>query len=365
MHLGLALEYSLGHVTHAQNLQQQLDGVAAVTPHAIRLAYDDDTQWYQRLPGIRSNWSLRASFGARLYLKRHQSQLQGLFFHSQVTSLLSADLMRMIPSVVSLDATPLQYDSLGASYNHATSPTAIETFKKKLNTRAFHAASRLVTWSEWAKNSLVNDYGIDANKVIVIPPGIDTDRWNFGTRTPDSHTHLLFVGGDFYRKGGRTLLNAWRGLSTSTRNRATLHVVTKTEGITGDMDGIQFHYGLTPNSDALIDLYRIAGAFVFPSNGDCLPLAVLEALAAGLPVITTNVAALPEAVRHLESGLILPTDDAAAWTAALGDVIADAALRKAWGATARQHAIDKFDARKNYGRLVDVITQCAEGKLAA
>jgi len=365
MHLGLALEYSLGHVTHAQNLQQQLDGVSSVTPHAIRLAYDDTTQWWQRLPGVRSNWSLRASIGARIYLKRHQSNLQGLFFHSQVTSLLSADLMRMIPSVVSLDATPLQYDSLGASYSHATGPAAIETFKKNLNTRAFTNASKLVTWSEWAKGSLVTEYGIDANKVVVIPPGINTDRWNFGPRTPQAHTHLLFVGGDFYRKGGQTLLDAWRGLSGNIRNRATLHIVTKTDGITGDLDGIQLHYGLTPNSDALIDLYRIAGAFVFPSNGDCLPLAVLEALASGLPVLTTNVAALPEAVRHMESGLILPTDDVAAWTAALADVIADAGLRNAWGIAARQYAIDNFDARKNYGRLVDVITQCAERKLAA
>ena len=129
----------------------------------------------------------------------------------------------------------------------------------------------------------------DANKVIVIPPGIDTDRWNFGTRTPDAHTHLLFVGGDFYRKGGQTLLDAWRGLSTMTRNRATLHIVTQTDGIQGDMAGIQLHYGLTPNSNALIDLYRIAGAFVFPSNGDCLPLAVLEALAAGLPVAGATI----------------------------------------------------------------------------
>jgi glycosyltransferase involved in cell wall biosynthesis len=67
----------------------------------------------------------------------------------------------------------------------------------------------------------------------------------------------------------------------------------------------------------------------------------------------------------MESGLILPTDDVAAWTAALADVIADAGLRNAWGAAARQYAIDNFDARKNYGRLVDVITQCAERKLAA
>ena len=160
-------------------------------------------------------------------------------------------------------------------------------------------------------------------------------------------------------------LDAWRGLSSATRNRATLHIVTKTEGITGDMAGIQLHYGLTPNSDALIELYRIAGAFVFPSMGDCLPLAVLEALAAGIPVLTTNVAALPEAVRHLESGLILPTDDVAAWTSAIGDVIADAALRKAWGTAARQHAVQHFDARKNYARLVGVITQCAERKLVA
>jgi glycosyltransferase involved in cell wall biosynthesis len=365
MQLGLALEYSLGHVTHAQNLQQQLEGVSSVMPHAIRLAYDDNAQWWQRLPGIRSNWSLRASIGARLFLKRHQTKLQGLFFHSQVTSLLSADLMRSIPSVVSLDATPLQYDALGASYSHATGPAAIETFKKNLNTRTFTTASRLVTWSEWAKGSLVNDYGIDAEKVVVIPPGIDTERWNFGVRPLDTHTHLLFVGGDFYRKGGQTLLDAWRGLSQISRRHATLHIVTKTEGITGDMDGIQLHYGLTPNSDALIDLYRIAGAFVFPSIGDCLPLAVLEALASGLPVLTTNVAALPEAVRHMEAGLILPMDDVAAWTAALADVIADASLRRAWGEAARQHAIEKFDARKNYGRLVNVITQCAERKLAA
>lgn len=365
MHIGLALEYSLGHVTHAQNLQQQLDGVSAVMPHSIRLAYDDNAQWWQRLPGIRSNWSLRASIGARLHLKRHQSKLQGLFFHSQVTSLLSADLMQKIPSVVSLDATPLQYDALGASYSHGTGPAAIEAFKKKLNTTAFRNASKLVTWSEWAKGSLVNDYGIDADKVVVIPPGINTERWNFGTRTPQDHTHLLFVGGEFYRKGGQTLLDAWRGLSPALRNRATLHIVTKTEGIAGDLDGIQLHYGLTPNSDALIDLYRLAGAFVFPSIGDCLPLAVLEALASGLPVLTTNVAALPEAVQHMESGMILPTDDVAAWTAALGDVISDAGLRNTWGVAAREYAIDHFDARKNYGRLVDVIKQCAERKPTA
>ena len=62
--------------------------------------------------------------------------------------------MRQVPSVVSLDATPLQYDALGAQYGHAPSGSGrVEALKKRLNQRAFAAAQHLVTWSQWAKNS--------------------------------------------------------------------------------------------------------------------------------------------------------------------------------------------------------------------
>jgi hypothetical protein len=70
MNLGFALEYSLGHTTHAQNLKAALarnrrEG-GAITPACIDLPFEGMTEGWAQLPGVRSNWSLRASLGAYL-----------------------------------------------------------------------------------------------------------------------------------------------------------------------------------------------------------------------------------------------------------------------------------------------------------
>ena len=161
LNLGFALEQSLGHTTHAQNLKRVLAGRPDIAPTYVDLPYDGLTGAWTRLPGVRSNWSLRASLGAWLGLRGRAKRLDGALFHTQVTSLFSAGLMRGMPSVVSLDATPLQYDALGAFYGHAPSGSArLEALKKRLNQRAFRSARHLVSWSQWAKDSLVADYGV-------------------------------------------------------------------------------------------------------------------------------------------------------------------------------------------------------------
>lgn len=355
MNLGFALEYSLGHVTHAENLKAVLRARPSIRPHYVDLPYDGIDAPWARLPGVRSNWSLRASLGAWLGLRAASRRCDGLLFHTQVTALLGAGLMRRTPSVVSLDATPLQYDALGAHYGHAAGGGRVEALKMRLNRNAFAAARQLVAWSQWAKDSLVADYGVDPGKVVVVPPGIDVARWDFGPRPEKETLDLLFVGGDFPRKGGDTLLEAWALLPESARRRARLHVVTRTEGVGEGIDGVRVHRGMTPNSPALMDLYRQADAFVFPTRGDCLPLAVLEALAAGLPVITTAVAALPEAVVDGRSGRVVPTDDPGALAAAIATLADDPALRRRLGAAARADALERFDASKNYARLADLV----------
>jgi len=355
MKLGFALEYSLGHVTHAANLKAVLAQRPHIDTHAVDLPYAGMSAPWARLPGVRSNWSLRASLGAYLGLRREAAHCDGLLFHTQVTALLSAGLMARTPSVVSLDATPLQYDALGAFYGHAPGSGRIEALKKRLNTRAFTSARVLVTWSEWAKGSLVDDYGIDPGKVEVIPPGIDIAAWNFGERPAKDTVEFLFVGGDFARKGGDTLLTAWERLAPSVRGRCRLHIVTKTEGVAAGVDGVEVHLGVAPNSERLLELYRRADAFVFPTRGDCLPLAVLEAMASGLPVVTTAVAALPEAVVDGVSGRIVPVDDVAALSSAMAELAADPGLRRRLGQTARSEALARYDARRNYGRLVDLV----------
>ena len=355
MNLGFALEYSLGHVTHAQNLKRALEGRSDVVPTYVDLPYDGMSGAWTRLPGVRSNWSLRASLGAYLGLRGQAKRLDAALYHTQVTSLFSAGLMRRVPSIVSLDATPLQYDALGAHYGHAPSSNArLEAVKKRLNQRAFRAARRLVTWSQWAKDSLVSDYGVAPEKVTVIPPGIDTRLWDFDRAGRASGpVHLLFVGGDFARKGGDTLLQAFGHLPSSAD--VHLHVVTKTAGVGEGLPGITVYRDLAPNSEGLRRLFGLADLFVFPTRGDCLPLAVMEALASGLPVVTTAVGALPEAVTHGETGWIVPPDDAGALAGALADLAGDSALRASLGGRARDVARERFDSGINYSRLVDEI----------
>jgi len=366
MRLGFALEYSLGHVTHAENLKGRLARDRGVHPTYVDLPYHRTPGWWSALPGVRSNWSLRASLGAYLALRRRAESLDGALFHTQVTSLLSTGLMGRLPSVVSLDATPLQYDQLGAYYGHTPSASArVEELKRRLNQRAFHQARHLVTWSQWAKDSLVADYGVPPEKVTVIPPGIDTGRWQFPARHPrrEGGLNILFVGGDFQRKGGDTLLEAFRSLPVSIRAR--LHVVTMTTGVLDDEPGVTVHRGLTPNSKTLLQLYADADLFVFPTRADCLPLAVMEALAAGLPVVTTRVAALPEAVTHGETGLLISPDDAAGMAEAIAVLAEDPGLRARLGAAARAAALSDFDAATNYRKLVSTVKEAASGHTGA
>ncbi|MCC2668554.1 MAG: glycosyl transferase group 1 [Armatimonadetes bacterium] len=360
MRLGLAMEYSLGHVTHADNLKAVLARDRSVRPSYIDLPYHRTPGWWAGLPGVRSNWSLRASLGAYLGLRRRTASLDGALFHTQVTSLLSANIMRRVPSVISLDATPLQYDALGAHYGHTPSADSrVERLKWRLNRQAFANAAHLVCWSEWAKASLVADYGVVPEKVTVIPPGIDTDRWRFPDRTErrGGGLNILFVGGDFQRKGGDTLLEAFQLLPRSLG--AHLHLVTGTQGVAEGVPGVTVHHGITANSEALLRLFAEADLFVFPTRADCLPLAVMEALAAGLPVITTRVGALAEAVVHGETGLVISPDDAPAMAEAIRTLAEDPVRRAQFGAAAREAALERFDARTNYGRLLEILKHTA------
>src|SRR5205807_8727240 len=120
------------------------------------------------MPLFRSNWSVRASLRARRAIDAALSAQphDALVFHTQVTSLFSAAIMRRLPSIISLDATPLNYDSVGAAYGHRPAGQGlIDRQKHRMNREAFHAAAGLVAWSYWERQSLVEDYGDRSDRV--------------------------------------------------------------------------------------------------------------------------------------------------------------------------------------------------------
>jgi glycosyltransferase involved in cell wall biosynthesis len=85
------------------------------------------------------------------------------------------------------------------------------------------------------------------------------------------------------------------------------------------------------------DLLAAMDVFVLPSHSEGVSLALLEAMAAGLPVIVSRVGGLPEVVRHAENGLLIPVGDAAALAQSLTRVLEDPAWAQTLGDNARHH----------------------------
>ncbi|MEJ5384107.1 MAG: glycosyltransferase [Fimbriimonadales bacterium] len=93
------------------------------------------------------------------------------------------------------------------------------------------------------------------------------------------------------------------------------------------------------------DILNASDAFVLSSRVEGNPLSVMEAMAAGLPVVSTAVGGVPELVQHGETGLLVPSEDRDALAGALQTMVDSPARRQTMGAAARQHAMEHFDIR--------------------
>jgi glycosyltransferase involved in cell wall biosynthesis len=364
------MEQTLGHVTHYRNLRGVIAGQADITATWLPIPFD--VRGASRLvPLLRSNWSVRASWRARRALTNVLAArpLDALVFHTQVTALFSPAIMRQIPTIVSLDATPLNYDSVGCYYGHRPAGDGLlDRQVYRLNHRVFHAATGLVVWSDWARRSLELDYGVDPARVRVLAPGAAPAYFDIGARrasdTADrlperGPVRLLFVGGDFRRKGGPLLLECVRGLLGE---RCELHIVTQ-ESV-APQPNVYVHRGLGPNSPELLRLFAEADVFVLPSMAECLAVVLMEATAAGLPVVTTEVGALGEAVQRGESGLVVGAGDGQALYEALAALVSDRERRQRMGRAGHALARQKFDAGRNNRALVDLVVEMVRGNRA-
>jgi glycosyltransferase involved in cell wall biosynthesis len=274
-----------------------------------------------------------------------------MFVHTLTIAHMADNLYERIPTIISIDATPMNLDQIGEAYGHQRLPAALEDLKRRVAVRALNKARAYVAWSEWAKSSLVKDYGVPDEKVHVITPGTDLDlfrtcRQSSGRSLP----RILFVGGDFFRKGGDLLLRVFRRRLVG---KAELHLVTGLE--IESEEGVFVHGGLTSNSEDLLELYRTADIFALPTRADCLAVVLGEAMAASLPVVTTRVGAIEEAVVDGESGFVLDVGDEKSLGDALELLVDNPGLRASMGEAGRQRAETDFDAEKNALKILELL----------
>ena len=358
--IGFVLEQTLGHVTHTDNLRRLVGPDPSIDAVFAEIPYDV-SGLPARVPGY-GNWTVRAGLRTRRAIRqlRRGGHLDALFIHTQVPAIASPDHLRRIPTVVSLDATPIQYDELGAHYGHDSGSERIEHLKWRANRACFARAAAIVTWAEWTRDGLVDRYDVPADKIVVIPPGVDYERWaaiGADDGRADGAVRVLFVGGDFVRKGGDVLLDALRELRAGGVD-VELDIVTRDDVPLAD--GVRVHHGLGPNDPELIRLYHQADVFCLPTLGDCLPMVLSEAGAVGLPLVSTDVGAIERSCDPDAPGLLVPVGDAAALADALRHLAADPDLRRRLGDEARRVVRAEFDAATNARRLVALLVDVAE-----
>jgi glycosyltransferase involved in cell wall biosynthesis len=223
-----------------------------------------------------------------------------------------------------------------------------------MNVRTFRGAARLFPWSTWARQSLIDDYGVDPQKIEVVPPGVDLISWVPCARQGNDPFRILFVGGDLYRKGGDALLKAFRSLPAGI---AELTLVTKSR--VQAEPGVRVFNNLQPNSPELRQLFQVSDVFVLPTSAEAFGIAAIEAGAAGLASIVTAVGGLTDIVADGENGFLIRPGDIQSLGERLQLLANDVGLRDRMGKAARQRAEKYFDARRNAERIVSRLLEVA------
>ncbi len=333
----LCLEQTLGHRAHSKNLE--IGALKMTTPLDIfRIEYPSR----KRLP---IPWALRSSVAAHRMLRSSSRRYGVVFYHTQSVSLLALWLTGRSPYVVSVDATPSQMDELGLWYNHGKTHRTLEALKKRWYQRIYRRSSAIVAWSQWAADSLVSDYGADRSRILVAHPGAMGAFFAIPRDEPRIRPTILFVGGDWQRKGGPSLLKAFARVS----DRADLLIVSN-----ADIElpiGARQVRGIRPGTAELVSAFAESEIFCLPTLGDCTSVAIGEALAAGLPVITTKVGSNAETIEDGRTGLLVEAGNDEALAEALERLVYDAEERTSMSLAAREDARGRFDAERNAGRL--------------
>jgi glycosyltransferase involved in cell wall biosynthesis len=302
-------------------------------------------------------WGTRFEFAASRLARTvtlgalRQRSADVLHFHTQGIAWQSLDLMRRIPTLISADMTAIQsaeQETL-ADWRWTHRPRAI------LEGRAFRSASAVVAFSRWAARSIQDVHGVDQHRIFVIHPGIRRSEFQaFHSRdqveTVDE-CRVLFVGGEFERKGGPLLVDVF--LKHLVATGAKLDIVTKSP-VVFDHPQIRVHRNIAPFSDAWRRLYAKASLLVVPTFRDASSHASIEAMAAGLPVVTTRIGGIPEIVVEGDNGFLIEPGDGALLTQRILALIGDRPLRVRMGAAGKGRVEKYFDAEKNASYLASL-----------
>ena len=254
--------------------------------------------------------------------------------------------------------------SFTAHANDIFAPHEFEVSVGKL----IEAASAIVTVSDYAADFLKEQFRPQATKIYRIYNGLDLSKFKRADLVASVPT-IITIGRLIDKKGFADLIRACELLKKRGRDfgceiigEGPLEDQLRAQIAELDL-GSQVSLAGPKTQREIVERLAAATVFVLPSLVDSdgardnLPTVIMEAMAAGLPVVSTSVGGIPEMIVANKTGLLVQPGDVAALANAIDQVIVDLALSKKIGQRGWERAKELFSIEKNARELVATITR--------
>ena len=359
LRIACVLDQQVGLKSHALNLMQGLSEHPKVDATLIPVEYGGGDHWLFRIPGLPGG--IAGTLCARGEIERGVAAIGDLdaILWGTWAAKSVPQIVERYPAFFVMDMTPNQMADMGEPYGYTKARSGrFAAWKRRATERIYRQGTAFFPWSDWVGNSLHHDWDVPTDIIHTIPPGVDTHRFHprhtaEASANPRAPVEVLFVGGDFERKGGPGLL-AW-----AERHLSDVHltVVTRDE-IRNLPSNVTVRHGIGPNSPELIALYQNSHIFALPTVGDCYSMVAMEAMACGVPVVISDIGGIRDIIADGQTGYLCKPGDTGAFAAKLDTLVADTDLRNRMAAIARIRVTEAFDASNCAHRLGDIIAEC-------
>ncbi len=258
----------------------------------------------------------------------------------------------------------------GRRYSVTGHAKDIYTARKESLAMRCHQAAFVTTCTAANQRHLIDETGLDPGRVLLCRHGVDLDRFTRLDRSPQPG-RILSIGRLVPKKGYDVLLRACALLAQRGREfelrvigggelHAQLEALAAELGIA---DRVRVS-GARPQPELLDELreaevFALAPLVLPDGDRDGVPNVILEAMAAGVPVVSTAVSGVPEVIHHGVTGLLAPPGDPRALAEALEDMLGDAELRRRLSQSARAVAIENFSLASSVDLLLDRFSDMA------
>ena len=237
--------------------------------------------------------------------------------------------------------------------------------ERRMLDKKVESASFAIAVSEYNRRLIIEECGEQVrNKIFVVHCGVDTDLFRPVAKRENSRVFQILCVSSFEQvKGHRHLVEACRILA-SERIDFQCHLVgdgplraeIESRIRRAELNSNFLIHGAQPRP-FIVDRLQRADVFVLPSaptregKREGVPVVLMEAMACGLPVVSSRISGIPELIDDGKNGLLIEPGDVAALADYLGRLRRGSKLRAKLGKAARSKVRTNFDLRKNVERL--------------